>query len=94
MVLDEDHDDGGEGMGASLPTLIITRLINHDDDTMMSMIQMMVIILLNHKLPDQEDKYKLQIQIQIHLHDQEHGGQIPRKAGLGGPHAQKVDVSI
>ena len=31
---------------------------------------------------------------QPQLHDQEHGGQIPRKAGLGGSHAEEVDVSI
>ena len=30
MVLDEEHDDGGEGMG----TIIIIRLINHDDTRM------------------------------------------------------------
>ena len=30
MVIDEEHDDGGEGMG----TIIITRLINHDDKRM------------------------------------------------------------
>ena len=67
MAIDEEHDDGGEGMG----TIIITRLINHDDDA------------------DDGDNPP-----QPQLHDQEHGGQIPRKAGVGGPHAEEVDVSI
>ena len=57
------------GTSPSFITLIMTRLINHDD-ARMPMIQMMVIILLNHNctIRNTVDKYPGKLAWVDHMH--------------------------